>query len=231
MRFGKIAFVAVLLFAAPFSAQAITIQVDSGQTSVVFGYGALDSLGLAVAGTTGSVPGGLGPNSVGFGINSRNTFGDYLETTFVYEAGDFAPFAGTIEHDGAIFLTDAATGTAAITVGDFTIGYDAGRADEGSGATGFYVQDNIDTGAILFDIADPIVEAFENSLVIAANILVSPELSGLLNELGLIDIDASGVDAGAALVLGNSSIVPVPAAVWLFGSALGLLGWVRTRRV
>ncbi len=26
-----------------------------------------------------------------------------------------------------------------------------------------------------------------------------------------------------------SSVVPVPAAVWLFGSALGLLGWVRSR--
>jgi len=29
----------------------------------------------------------------------------------------------------------------------------------------------------------------------------------------------------------DASIVPVPAAVWLFGSALGLLGWVRRRTV
>jgi hypothetical protein len=46
--------------------------------------------------------------------------------------------------------------------------------------------------------------------------------------------------AGGALTLsiqtGNNSIyevaltpVPVPAAVWLFGSALGLLGWMRRR--
>lgn len=27
----------------------------------------------------------------------------------------------------------------------------------------------------------------------------------------------------------NSAVIPVPAAVWLFGSALGLLGWVRRR--
>lgn len=31
------------------------------------------------------------------------------------------------------------------------------------------------------------------------------------------------------LATGSISIVPVPAAVWLFGSALGLLGWVRRR--
>ena len=34
-------------------------------------------------------------------------------------------------------------------------------------------------------------------------------------------------------ILGNlaSAVVPVPAAMWLFGSALGLLGWVRRRTV
>lgn len=31
------------------------------------------------------------------------------------------------------------------------------------------------------------------------------------------------------LVTGDITFVPVPAAVWLFGSALGLLGWVRRR--
>ncbi|MGB5259033.1 MAG: VPLPA-CTERM sorting domain-containing protein [Gammaproteobacteria bacterium] len=81
--------------------------------------------------------------------------------------------------------------------------------------------------AILFDIANPIVEAFENSLVISANILVSPELAGFL---GLEE--AAGVDAGMALVVAHSSPVPIPAAAWLFGSGLiGLVGIARRRKV
>ena len=39
--------------------------------------------------------------------------------------------------------------------------------------------------------------------------------------LGAVSMDATG----------DWQIVPVPAAVWLFGSALGLLGWVRRRTV
>jgi hypothetical protein len=40
--------------------------------------------------------------------------------------------------------------------------------------------------------------------------------------------DIGGATAVSAL---TTSAVPVPAAVWLFGSALGLLGWIRRRRM
>ena len=39
----------------------------------------------------------------------------------------------------------------------------------------------------------------------------------------------NGNDYGWAVRAGDVSAVPVPAAVWLFGSALGLLGWVRRK--
>jgi hypothetical protein len=40
---------------------------------------------------------------------------------------------------------------------------------------------------------------------------------------------ASPGSAGIQLTFHHTDIVPVPAAVWLFGSALGLLGWMRRK--
>jgi len=50
---------------------------------------------------------------------------------------------------------------------------------------------------------------------------------------GVIDAEClAGVSANQrddVLTYARVSIVPIPAAVWLFGSALGLLGWLRRR--
>lgn len=44
----------------------------------------------------------------------------------------------------------------------------------------------------------------------------------------IIDPDVPAVKlASASLSLDSIQVVPIPAAVWLFGSALGLLGWMR----
>jgi len=213
--FAKTTMLAIaLLLTMPFAAQATSIQVLGGQTSVLFGNGALASLGLEITSVTPNVKGALGPNSVSFGINPRDAIGDALDTTFVYDSPNFAPFSGAIEHSGRVQFNGN------IEVGDFTIRAAEGRPD---GTSGFVVESNYGLMGILFDIANPIIEAFDNSLVIAGDILVSPELAGIL------EIDAAGVDAGMALVVAHSTVVPIPAAAWMFGSALGLLGWVRRR--
>ena len=41
---------------------------------------------------------------------------------------------------------------------------------------------------------------------------------------------ADGCIAGGAITATAWSVVPLPAAVWLFGSGLGLLGWLRRRQ-
>ncbi len=45
--------------------------------------------------------------------------------------------------------------------------------------------------------------------------------------------DYSGVASSGSFYFGTymvrSSVVPVPPALWLFGSALGLLGWMRRK--
>jgi len=213
-HFKKSLAVLVVSIALPLATQAATVQVEGGQTSVLFGNGALASLGLEITSVTPNITGDLGPNSVAFGINPRNAIG--LDTTFIYDSPDFAPFSGAIEHRGRVQFNDS------IEVGDFTIRAAAGRPTDTSG---FVVESTFGLEAILFDIANPIIEAFDNSLVIAANILVSPELAAALGNEA-----AAGADAGMALVAANSTVVPVPAAVWLFGSGLlGLVGIARRK--
>ena len=109
------------LLCLPLTAQATAIQVDGGHTSVLFGNGALASLGLTITSVTPNQMGDLGPNSVSFGINPRNAIGDALDTTFIYDSPAFAPFSGTIEHSGRVQFNDS------IEVGDFTIGFDGER--------------------------------------------------------------------------------------------------------
>ena len=213
--FGKTLAAIALFTVLPLAAQATPIQVEGGETSVLFGNGALASLGLEITSVTPNVKGSLGPNSVSFGINPRNAIGDALDTTFIYDSPSFAPFSGAIEHSGRVQFNGS------IEVGDFTIRAADDRPD---GTSGFVVESTYGLLGILFDIANPIVEAFDNSLVIAADILVSPELANIL-ELP----EAAGVDAGMALVVAHSTVVPIPAAAWMFGSALGLLAWVRRR--
>lgn len=208
--------IGLLFVAIPFTTHAATVQIEGGQTSVLFGNGALDSLGLSITSVTPNVGGNLGPNSVSFGINPRNAIGGALDTTFIYNSPDFSPFSGTIEHSGRVQFN----GT--IEVGDFTIRAASGRP---TGTSGFVVESTFGLNAILFDIANPIIEAFDNSLVIAADILVSPELAGFLGASGL-----AGVDAGMALVDAHSTVVPIPASLWLFGSGLLWLAGIARKK-
>jgi len=209
-------FTAALLSSASF---AFGVDVLGGQTSVALDFDALESAaGLTLSSVTPDVvsPGEL-PGSVAFGINGRS---DTLPTTFSYDPSDFlGTFSGTIEHSGSVlFNADA------IAVGDFTIGFDAGRAM--GAASGFFVESAAGLSAILFDIAAPsALTATVSELSIQADLLVSNEFATLLVNEGLASSDLTGVTVGEALV---SATVPSPGAAALFG--LGSLALTRRQR-
>lgn len=193
------------------SAQAQEFDVIGGSTSVLLDTALLSSAaGLDLFGTVGDVlPGDLGMGSVAFPINARD---GSLPTTFSYDAG-LASFSGAIEHEGGVQFNDGA-----VTVGDFTIGFDAGRVAGDN--SGFFVESTLSIAAILFDVQlkDPAPIADASDLIINADLVVSPEFAAFLGDAGL-----TGADVGDAQI---NAIVPAPATA----AVLGITGLAAIRR-
>jgi hypothetical protein len=161
--------------------------VRSGVTSVSLDAKTLkDAAGLEIAGTNNTVTPTNGL-AVGFGIKPNSNF------TYTRQNG-FTPTGGTIEHSGTVSLKADPLGT--VTVGDFSIGYDAARKSDK--ASGFFVRDTVDTDAILFDVSNPKnLSANRNSFKVSgADLLVSPEFNGFLNQKGLTNQNLTGADVG-----------------------------------
>ena len=80
-----------------------------------------------------------------------------------------------------------------VTVGDFSITFDAERIDIDDGATGLLVTDNVDLGINLFEISNPdkFTLGSDGVLLDEADLLLAPELAEALN----IE-DAAGADVG-----------------------------------
>jgi len=196
---------------------AIPADVVGGQTSVLLDTALLESAaGLTLSGISDDViaPGNLGDDSVAFGINSRSATAPLLPTTFSYDSDDFlTTFSGTIEHLGSVFFN-----ADAVEVGNFTIGFDAGRTPTNSG---FFVESTVGVAAILFDVAPTLLDPTATSLTIAGDLLVSAEFAGFLG-----NSDLTGADVGDFRVEANAQAdagVPLPTTLALF--ALGLIGF------
>ena len=215
-------------FAAIISILAISsfaqaADVIGGQTNVALDFATIETAtGLALSGVSGDVisPGNI-PDSVAFGINPRDAAS--LPTTFSYDSSDFlGTFSGTIEHTGSVFFN-----MDTVEVGNFTIGFDGGRAGTDPGdPSGFFVESTTGVAAILFDVVNidlPNLVASDAELKIPAELAISNEFATFLNLPNL-----EGAVVGSALVEG---VVPEPSSSLLLLVALGgLAHFVRPRR-
>ena len=165
--------------------------VDSGTTSVFLDLPLLESaagITLVNADSTGE------PFSeefqVGFPIEE--------DTDFTFELPPFAPVSGSIEHSGTITL---GVGGTDVTVGEFSIGFDAARVSET--ASGFFVADTTEDALgleILFDVGvTGSIDADSDSLTIAdRDLLLAPELTAALEAPDLTGADVGDVRIDAA---------------------------------
>jgi hypothetical protein len=200
------------------AAGAQRVGVVGGQTNVALDFDTLAAAAsLELSGVSSDViaPGTI-PDSVAFSINGRGAAS--LPTSFSYDPGDFlGSFSGSIEHTGSVFFNNDS-----VEVGNFTIGFDAGRA---AGAnSGFFVESTTGIAAILFDIGAPsTLNAGTSELEIGADLLVSAEFGAFLFDNGLSQSNLAGADVGDALV---QAVVPAPGA----GAVLAAAGLLAARR-
>ena len=121
------------------------------------------------------------------------------DTDFRFETEPFTPIDGTIEHSGTVTLS---LNNAEVTVGDFSIGFDAERVSDT--ASGFFVSDTTEDALnldILFDISAPGNLTTEGGLTISeADLLVAPELANALGSATL-----TGADVGDARIDASTS--------------------------
>ncbi len=223
---------ASLVFTAPAGAQTNVVQ--SGTTTAVLNPALIESAaGLQLTGANSTAAPLLtappGFAAAGFSILPSTTF------AFTFENG-FVPVSGTIEHSGSVtFVTtrgNALPVGTAVTVGNFSIGYDPARASAGpDGRSGFFIRDTFSNLGILFDLSNPGQVTFNsgNLTIGSTNLLVSSEFNSFLNSAGLATSNLAGAAVGFAQT--NAFAVPEPrTTAFLAVAALGAgIAWLRRR--
>lgn len=113
------------------------------------------------------------------------------------------PIGGELDHTGTISFSSELGN---ITVGDFTIGFDASRQTDGR--SGFFVQNTVERvlpdGAILFDLGNPeFVDVGETEVSLGtSDLLVAGEFAHTLVATELAEADLTGADVGDAVING-----------------------------
>ena len=158
------------------SAYASPFQAESGVTSVFLNFEeVLSPLGIDLAGADDVVDPAAGLFQVGFTITPDTDF------TFSDE-NIITPLSGAIAHIGSVTLA-IDTMDEDLTVGNFVIGFDADRVSDAT--SGFFVQDTLSLGIVLFDITNP-PTAFNltsDALMLGSDLAISPEFAEVLTQI------------------------------------------------
>ena len=216
---------ALALFAVSWSANAVTLVLVSHQTTAQGGVASLYTNGETITG--------------GASTATWSWDGTILSSTGLYSATSAIHPGSTILSDQITDLnidtsTSSAGGTAAYACLEGT--FLAGVANNGCGGYAWGTN-GIDESSV----------SYGPGLAASRTLGGDDTPAGVLRTIAAFDYGLEGV-TGTGLALGDAvyigtgialgstggermtfTVVPVPAAAWLFGSALGLLGWMRRR--
>ncbi len=160
------------------------------------------------------------------GPQANQRFAKATSTDFAIDTNTLAGVAGAqVGMTGVqgFYAPNWPPGGAGLVNGDFSLRYDADR--QTLGRTGWYLANNIYFTMAVYDLNNLSLN-FTNAenWQLSGDLLMSPENAGMLQGVQLIDVGNFCLGTGAYAGCGQVSAVPLPAAVWLFGS--GLLAFI-----
>ncbi|THJ12435.1 MAG: hypothetical protein CAF43_007310 [Nitrospira sp. CG24C] len=145
-------------------------------------------------------------------------------TLFTYDPGDLTGTAtGQIGLGGVMRFLGNFPGI--FVTGDYALKFDTTRVGNAAGGSGWYLLNNYGFPIPGWDLTDVTATSDPLSLYLSGTLKWSPEVASAFFASGDI-----GQPMGT-FTFASPAPVPLPAAVYLFGSGLlGLAGWVRRRR-
>jgi hypothetical protein len=166
-------------------------------------------------------PTGANPSNQPTGRHVQGT-----SPTFAIDSTNLAGVSGTeLGLTGIQSFYAPAFGTRGhVTAGDFSLAYNPSET-----ASGWYIQNNFSFPLIVYDLSNlALIVTDANNWKLSGDLLLASGYAGMIYGQTGADVGTFNLSVGSYAV----SAVPVPGAVWLFGSALaGVIGFNRRKSV
>lgn len=183
--------------------------------------------------TSHIVPGAGEISGIGrqLSVNGSVVSGFNQATSLTFDSADLTGTAsGVVGLGGAMryrlntdFTIDPDTGEETgnrVITAYFSLEYDASRVDDTAGHSGWVVYNHHSFRAPVFDLDNVVTNLTGDSLSLSGDLALAGGFNHLGGQLGAVVGDFNF----------QTTVVPVPAAVWLFGSALAGLSFARMRK-